>query len=438
MGISAAGAISPLLYEQQDASAVGVSSGVLKPTIDLQPQFANTPFFSPDDLSHLLAKSDVGQAIIQNSLKGPLSKDSKKELAGIIANHHLSCHSAGNNVALCRLPKAVLENYVNCVKLRFPAENNDMLMYYIPATPPERKNPGGSIYQAYKRLKSVKRDRERRELQHTAKLVAKENNANPHEAEQSEANRWLALNNAPWDTVMKMWKMTETCRFEDTKTLKPVEIIAKYRHYAAPLGYQLIDQDYNSLGFVEGIHKWTELVKKLKPYFILKVHDQFSAAILEYMSHDGATEDTLVCCTLMLLNCCVKPCKINKNIRPTILSAQEDTLLFAENLESGVDNIRKLLETYAAQGVAAHPKILAIGSSYRKITGEFHVIFNRVQYKVDSAARAVDIVIKMCSVMNQPFSKVSKLVWYTIEEVLYDIRAPAQYKEIESIKKLLK
>ncbi|XP_062537622.1 uncharacterized protein LOC134205933 [Armigeres subalbatus] len=242
MGISAAGAISPLLYEQQDASAVGVSSGVLKPTIDLQPQFANTPFFSPDDLSHLLAKSDVGQAIIQNSLKGPLSKDSKKELAGIIANHHLSCHSAGNNVALCRLPKAVLENYVNCVKLRFPAENNDMLMYYIPATPPERKNPGGSIYQAYKRLKSVKRDRERRELQHTAKLVAKENNANPHEAEQSEANRWLALNNAPWDTVMKMWKMTETCRFEDTKTLKPVEIIAKYRHYAAPLGYQLVSK----------------------------------------------------------------------------------------------------------------------------------------------------------------------------------------------------
>ncbi|XP_062533178.1 uncharacterized protein LOC134202140 [Armigeres subalbatus] len=78
MGISAAGAISPLLYEQQDASAVGVSSGVLKPTIDLQPQFANTPFFSPDDLSHLLAKSDVGQAIIQNSLKGPLSKDSRR------------------------------------------------------------------------------------------------------------------------------------------------------------------------------------------------------------------------------------------------------------------------------------------------------------------------------------------------------------------------
>ncbi|XP_062556663.1 uncharacterized protein LOC134221486 [Armigeres subalbatus] len=203
-------------------------------------------------------------------------------------------------------------------------------------------------------------------------------------------------------------------------------------------GPNQIDQDYNSLGFVEGVHKWAELVKKLKPYFILKVHDQFSAAILEFMSHDQATEDILVCCTLMLLNCCVKPCKINKNVRPTILSAQEDTLLFAENLESGVDLIRKLIETYAAQGVAAHPKILAIGSSYRKLTGEFYVIFNRVQYKVDSAARAVDIMIKMCNVMNQPFSKVTKLVWYTVEEVLYDIRAPAQYKEIESIKKLLK
>lgn len=148
--------------------------------------------------------------------------------------------------------------------------------------------------------------------------------------------------------------------------------------------------------------------------------------------------DALVCCTLMLLNCCVKPCKINKHTRPAILTAQEDVLLFAQNVQSGVELVRKLLESYAAQGIAAHPKVIAIGTSYRDMSGEFYVVFDRIQYKVNSAARAVDIVIKMSNVMNIPFSKVTKLVWYTVGEVLYNIRAPAQYKEIEVIKKLLK
>ncbi|XP_021711956.1 uncharacterized protein LOC5578990 [Aedes aegypti] len=406
-----------------------------------QPRYEHEPnsglLFSPDDLSALLAKTETGQSILRNSLKGPLSKDSKKELSIIIADHHILRHFHENNLSLCRLPKAVLENYVHCIKLRFPAEIEDMVTYYIPAAPPERKNPGGSIYQAYKRLKGAKRDRERRELQHAAKLSTKENRS-PERAEQSEANRWLSLNNAPWDTVLKMWKTTEAYRFEQIKLLKPVEIIAKFRHYAEPLGYQLIDADYHSLGFSEGIANWTELVKKLKPYFILKVHDEFSMTVLEYMNHDDATHDVLVCCTLILLNCCVKPCKINKNARPAILTAQEDILMFAANVQSGVDNIRKLFESYATQNIPPHPKVIALGSSYRDMSGEFYVVFDRLLYKTNSVARAVDIVIKMCNVMNIPFSKVTKLIWYTVEETLYNIRAPAQYKEIEIIKKLQK
>ncbi|XP_058821508.1 uncharacterized protein LOC131683496 isoform X3 [Topomyia yanbarensis] len=398
-----------------EPSIAAITSGIL-PQKSVVPATANTLIFTPDDLGSLLANSEVGQFILRSSLKGPLSKDSKKELASIIASHHISGYS--NNIGLCRLPKAVLENYVNCIKLRFPSENNDMITYYIPAAPPERKNPGGSIYQAYKRIKGTKRDRERKEHQHEATLSANENR-NHCRAEHSEASRWLVLNNTPWETVTKMWQMSEASRFDHMKTLKPAEIIMKYRHYAEPLGYQLFDADYHSLGFAE-------------------VHDQFSAGVLEYMNQDNATEDALVCCTLILLNCCVRPCKINKNVRPTILTAQEDILLFTDNVESGVESIRVLFESYVAQNVTPHPKVIAIGSSYRNLTGEFYVIFDRIQYKTNSAARAVDIIIKMCNVMKQPFSKVSKLVWYTLEEVLYNIRAPAQYKDVETIKKLIK
>lgn len=134
----------------------------------------------------------------------------------------------------------------------------------------------------------------------------------------------------------------------------------------------------------------------------------------------------------------MKPCKINKNARPAILTAQEDILMFAANVQSGVDSIRKLFESYATQNIPPHPKVIALGSSYRDMSGEFYVVFDRLLYKTNSVARAVDIVIKMCNVMNIPFSKVTKLIWYTVEETLYNIRAPAQYKEIEIIKKLQK
>lgn len=104
-----------------------ISSGVLQPRMENEPDIGNSPFFAPDDLNLLLSTSEIGQSILRSSLKGPLSKDSKKELASIIANHHISRHSQGNNVGLCRLTKAVLENYVNCIKLRFPTEKDDMV-----------------------------------------------------------------------------------------------------------------------------------------------------------------------------------------------------------------------------------------------------------------------------------------------------------------------
>lgn len=88
--------------------------------------------FTPNDLTKLLKQTDIGKRILQNS-NPALSIDSKKELATIIAGHHLTCSWSHAESAKRKLSQFMLENYVSCIKLRFPQETSDavrsMLIY---------------------------------------------------------------------------------------------------------------------------------------------------------------------------------------------------------------------------------------------------------------------------------------------------------------------
>ncbi|KXJ83789.1 hypothetical protein RP20_CCG000691 [Aedes albopictus] len=125
--------------------------------------------FTPNDLTKLLKQTDIGKRILQNS-NPALSIDSKKELATIIAGHHLTCSWSHVESSKRKLSQFMLENYVSCIKQRFPQETSDAVFYYSPAAPPERRNPGGAIHQAYKRLKTASKERQKREQAHPKKL----------------------------------------------------------------------------------------------------------------------------------------------------------------------------------------------------------------------------------------------------------------------------
>ncbi|XP_055524504.1 uncharacterized protein LOC129718104 [Wyeomyia smithii] len=401
--------------------------------LDTHVDSLDNTFFTPNDLRELLKRTDTGKAILSNAEHGTLSKDSKKELSGIIAENHIK-RSGGRG----RFSKDYLKNYSKCIELLLPHEKQDMITYYIPAAPPERRNPGGSIHQAYKRLKGTISKRQDRELDHQRKLGGKENSSTSDIIERNskvdQARRWLQLNVHPWDIVLKMWKETFHLRITCLRSLKCGDILIKYPHYKEELGYQLIDEDYRDLGYKEKRANWKNIIDKLRTYFILKVRSQNSLVVLEFMNRSNQSEDALFCCFLILLNCCVKPSKITKTMRPAILTAQEDVLMFAGSLDSARESIKTLFEAYAVQNITPHPKIVAIGVDYTSTKREFYVLYEDIVYKLDSAARAVDVLIKMSNIFKLPFSKITKLVWYTIEEVMYDTRAPAQYKQIEEIK----
>ncbi|XP_058839307.1 uncharacterized protein LOC131694822 [Topomyia yanbarensis] len=391
-------------------------------------------FFTPNKLKNLLSATKVGSAIIQNANRGTLSKDSKKELSEIIAHHHISWLNDCDGLNKSTLTKVELQNYTECIMHLFPREVQDKLIYYIPSAPPERRNPGGLLCQTYRKLKYAARNREQRELRHQQKLQKEV--AVEVDQRSLQACRWLQLNQRPWELVLSNWIISAECRLKDLKTLRFDAVIAKYGHYCNDLGYQLVDEDYRILGYTEGILGWEGVISSMKPYFILKVKDEFSIAILQHMNRANVTKDTLICCTLMLLNCCVQPCKVSKTFKPSILTAQEDVFVFANDLESAKRSISELLDTYAAKNIPTHPKVVVIGTDYTALSGDFYIIFKDIVYQFNSLARAIDVIIKLCNVFKLPYSKITKLVWYVIEETLYNISRPAKYKGIEDLKKL--
>ncbi|XP_062550191.1 uncharacterized protein LOC134214933 isoform X2 [Armigeres subalbatus] len=321
------------------------------------------------------------------------------------------------------------------IKTMIDHTSNFQVYYYIPAAPPERRNPGGAIHQAYKRLRTASRERQKREQIHQEKLDQNDGKSED-DASVSEAIKWLDLNDAPWDLVLQKWIKTSKRRFTDIKQLRGNDIFKKYRHYATNYGFQLIDEDFRSMGFQEGIRGWPKIISKLRPIFVLKVKDQYSLSVLEHMIRADTSEDTQICCFMVLLNCCVQPCKTTKTFKPAILTAQQDILLFAPNIDEARVVIQDLFEAYHDHKIPPYPKIVIIGRDFQSFSNNFHVVYYQVEYHVNSLARAVDIVIKMCNIFQIPFSKITKLVWYSIQEILYDIRSPAQYKDVENIKKI--
>lgn len=81
-------------------------------------------FFTPNELTALLKQTDIGKRLLENS-NNILSTDSKKELASIIAAYHLNSSWSHPDSNKRKLSKFMLENYVHCIKLRFPKESAD-------------------------------------------------------------------------------------------------------------------------------------------------------------------------------------------------------------------------------------------------------------------------------------------------------------------------
>lgn len=147
--------------------------------------------------------------------------------------------------------------------------------------------------------------------------------------------------------------------------------------------------------------------------------------------------DTIICGVLLLLNNELRPTKVTKKFKPSILAAQEDIILFAETDEQAACKINEFETTYASYGFQPVPKLVFKGKSFKELTGSYEVRYKHINYQQDSAAGAIVIFVKIVAVFGLEVSKICRQVWNFICSIIYEIPVAEQYESINKIKRLL-
>lgn len=136
----------------------------------------------------------------------------------------------------------------------------------------------------------------------------------------------------------------------------------------------------------------------------------------------------LALCTIL------QPIAVASRLKPTILVGQEDTLIFVDSKEQALAKVQDTYRSYIELNLPIVPKLVAVGENLNQLHGTFMVCYSDICYEVQSASRALDILIKLTAVLGLPFSKISKLVWHFISGYIYGIHQEESYASINKLR----
>lgn len=137
--------------------------------------------------------------------------------------------------------------------------------------------------------------------------------------------------------------------------------------------------------------------------------------------------DTKICAFLLALNTVLPPIAAGYRYKPTVSVAQEDTIVFARSVEDAHSKVQTIYSAYAERSLPVIPKLVVLGDNLNNLLGRFFVYYGDIHYELPSAARATDVIIKFTAVLGLPYSKLSKLVWYSIGDIVYNIDHRERY-----------
>lgn len=135
---------------------------------------------------------------------------------------------------------------------------------------------------------------------------------------------------------------------------------------------------------------------------------------------------------LLLLNTVLHPQKVKTSYKPTVVNGREDTILFANSDIEAEKQVQELYKVYQQLGIPFAPKLVFFGQP-TDLSGLFRVYFQGVYYSFSSARRAVDVYIKLTTVLSLKHSKISKLVWLFIARYFYGLKVTERYASIDKL-----
>lgn len=140
--------------------------------------------------------------------------------------------------------------------------------------------------------------------------------------------------------------------------------------------------------------------------------------------------DSQICAVLILLNNILPPTKISKDFKPTTLLAQEDIILFVNSQEDISAKVDEVYSMYVEWGLPPTVKLVFVGFDAASLSGQFYVVYKDLIFQVESAARALDVLVKTTLVFGLEFSRVTRLVWNFICTHYYEIPGLAKYASV--------
>lgn len=144
-----------------------------------------------------------------------------------------------------------------------------------------------------------------------------------------------------------------------------------------------------------------------------------------------------ICAVLLLLNNFLRPTKVTRSFKPSILFAQEEIVSFAVTDEQALEKVKELTSIHSSYGISSIARLVVRGQDIKSLTGIFEVYYEGTIYRLDTAAKAIDVLVKFNSVFGLRFSRISRLVWNFICSFIYDIPIQEQYDSINKLKRYL-
>ncbi|XP_058461877.1 uncharacterized protein LOC131436914 [Malaya genurostris] len=235
---------------------------------------------------------------------------------------------------------------------------------------------------------------------------------------------------------MSHWEIT----FPDRKVMlrdkrKFTKLLDKYPQIQDEFGYQLLDIDYQLLGFgnpSEKQKKWALLLDPIAEYVAKNGKDLSVKELLPIITNTENSLDTRLLAALRGLSAVLIPVKAANGFKPTIATAQSDTFCIVKSKEEVFENLKKT--NSVLQNETGVLKLFILGENLFAV-GECVIVFGDNHYVLPNVVRGLDVFVKIALVLGLPTSKVSKLIWEFVLKFIYNTDKTINYV---SVKKLIK
>nr|XP_029716383.1 uncharacterized protein LOC115259737 [Aedes albopictus] len=219
--------------EQQLCSSIKLEdTDMIEEVSRIQPNVnasASPAFLTPNHLRALLEKTDHGKRVLQTATTHTLSDAGRKLVVDTVARFHLLLGRKTTAETISELGNVIVRV--------FPKESKDT--YYIPKA--GRSNPAGKLFSRINYIKQSERKKLKTEDDHITGAGEEKAALQDLPAEVIAAEQWLAINVAPWQTVLHLWEVSYPARKRLLKQFRQAQhLIASYPQFREEFGYQLV------------------------------------------------------------------------------------------------------------------------------------------------------------------------------------------------------